>query len=68
MFRIYVYSEADLETVFPGWRDSGEGPFDTAAEAIAFARAECGCAWVVVNAQMYPIAFGDALQHFGRIG
>ena len=57
-FRIMVYDR--------GWGDSLEGPFDTAKDAITFARNEVGFPWVVVNAQNYPLAFGDATQHFGR--
>jgi hypothetical protein len=31
------------------WADSGEGPFDSAAEAIRFAEAKCGLPWRVVD-------------------
>ena len=31
-----------------GWRDVGEGPFDTHVEAADFADAECGVPWRVV--------------------
>lgn len=31
------------------WADSGEGPFDSAAEAIQFAKSECGLPWRVID-------------------
>ena len=31
------------------WADSGEGPFDSAEEAIEFAKSECGLPWRVVD-------------------
>jgi hypothetical protein len=31
------------------WADSGEGPFDSAEDAVAFAKSECGLPWRVVD-------------------
>ena len=31
------------------WADSGEGPFDSAEEAIQFAKSECGFPWRVID-------------------
>lgn len=43
-----------------GWRDTGEGPFDLAADAVNMASAECGMPWVVIDDVGQPHAFGDA--------
>ena len=58
MYRVLLYG--GLHGDLPAWRESGEGPFDTAELAIEFADAECGVAWIVVGAENRPIAFGDA--------
>ena len=36
------------------WVDSGEGPFDSAVEAVRFALAECGLPWRVVDEDYEP--------------
>jgi hypothetical protein len=41
------------------WRDSQEGPWDTAESAINFADAEVGMPWVVVNGKYEAVAYGD---------
>ena len=65
-YRIYVYYELGIgETNH--WHDCQEGPFDTAKEAIIFARDEIGAAWIVLDEYGKPIAFGDAAQHFGQM-
>ncbi|NLX96966.1 MAG: hypothetical protein GXY83_12390 [Rhodopirellula sp.] len=43
----------------PGWYDCGEGPFDTADEATAFAAAEVGAGWIVVDPEGRPLVYGD---------
>lgn len=42
------------------WEDIGEGYWDDASHAIAFASAEVGDPWIVVNGKGEPVAYGDA--------
>ena len=66
-FRIMVYSEFDDDKPQGcEWHDLGEGPWDDAYDAIEFAANEVGVAWVVVDDDNFPGAFGCAHQHFGR--
>jgi hypothetical protein len=60
MYRILIHSTSPVLNN-PDWHDCGEGPFDTAEEATAFARAEVGAGWIIVDAEGRPVAYGDAL-------
>jgi len=57
MWHIFVVDDTQR------WHDLGEGPWDTAEDALAFAHAEVGVPWVVANDGMIPFAFGDARGH-----
>ena len=53
LFNIMVYDDE--------WGDIGEGSFDTAEEAVSFARSEVGLPWIVVQGRTNrPHSFGDA--------
>ena len=65
MYRILGYSWYHRDDGIAGWHDVGEGPFDSAADAIEFADAEVGIPWVVVGPDNKPIAFGDAVGQYG---
>ena len=60
MYRLLIHSTSPVLNN-PDWHDCGEGPFDTADEAITFAEAEVGAAWIVVDSEGRPAAYGDGL-------
>lgn len=60
-YHIWVYSSPDEESPEPLWCDSEEGPFEKPQDAIAYAQAEVGVAWIVTDENKRPIAFGDHL-------
>ncbi len=54
-----VYSPNVGRNGNPHWEPSKDGPWDFMDEALAFAEAEAGVPWVIVDRTNRPRAFGD---------